>query len=710
MVEPLKEASPYQVGGSLSPQANTYVTRQADEQLYQALKNGQFSYVLTSRQMGKSSLRVRTMARLEAEGYCCVALDFSALGTENLQRSGWYKGLFYDLVKKFHLDKTINRRQWWQERDELAPVQRFYEFFREVLLPNISAPIIIFIDEIDTVLGLPFSVDDFFIFIRSCYNERADNPELARLGFALFGVATPADLIQNKRRTPFNIGQGIELHGFGTAESKPLMAGLIEVSENPQDLLQEILAWTGGQPFLTQKVCALVQQQRTLIPRGHEATWLADFLQEHLIRDWERHDEPEHLRTLQNRILSDNRTAGLLLGLYQRVLMDELVLRGNEEETLLRLTGLIAKREGKFEVFNAIYAQIFNLEWVQKEFQNLRPYGENFRAWVESGYQDESRLLRGQALLDAVDWASRSKVISPDDYRFLNASRNQEQILTNERLEFERQSRAALQKAREAEIEKQEAIQQANITLLKTKERLQRQLHRENPDIILNAHFEEFKKYIYFQTLERIKILNKWTIIVSVFLFYFFDYQTFKGGLWETSEAYAHVFILRTILVLSLGLYQLVYQKNTPCSHKDISLIHYCLALFEVVLVTTMGTLFTVKNKPIILDISIYAITLFTVASSFILPNQTRVYIYIASLAFLFFSFFSMDIDSTIVSSLIANSIFIAAVCFLVDRFTYMQERRKFISMKIIEAEKDIIEESLDQLVEISIKKETFTP
>lgn len=161
---------------------------------------------------------------------------------------------------------------------------------------------------------------------------------------------------------------------------------------------------------------------------------------------------------------------------------------------------------------------------------------------------------------------------------------------------------------------------------------------------------------------------------------------------------------------MSLGLYQLVYQKNTPCSHKDISLIHYCLALFEVVLVTTMGTLFTVKNKPIILDISIYAITLFTVASSFILPNQTRVYIYIASLAFLFFSFFSMDIDSTIVSSLIANSIFIAAVCFLVDRFTYMQERRKFISMKIIEAEKDIIEESLDQLVEISIKKETFTP
>ena len=54
----------YVVGGTMLPDAPSYVERNADKELFNALTNGEFCYVLTSRQMGKSSLMIRTASRL----------------------------------------------------------------------------------------------------------------------------------------------------------------------------------------------------------------------------------------------------------------------------------------------------------------------------------------------------------------------------------------------------------------------------------------------------------------------------------------------------------------------------------------------------------------------------------------------------------------------------------------------------------------------
>ena len=64
-----------------------------------------------------------------------------------------------------------------------------------MVLPNLSQPLAVFIDEIDSVLGLEFSADDLFAFIRACYNARSVNPDYQRLTFCLLGVASPAELI-----------------------------------------------------------------------------------------------------------------------------------------------------------------------------------------------------------------------------------------------------------------------------------------------------------------------------------------------------------------------------------------------------------------------------------------------------------------------------------------------------------------------------------
>src|SRR5947209_5171185 len=70
----------YVVGGNLHPNDPSYVERPADRDLYEALRRGEFCYVLTARQMGKSSLMVRTATRLRAEGVAVAIVDLTGIG------------------------------------------------------------------------------------------------------------------------------------------------------------------------------------------------------------------------------------------------------------------------------------------------------------------------------------------------------------------------------------------------------------------------------------------------------------------------------------------------------------------------------------------------------------------------------------------------------------------------------------------------------
>lgn len=383
----------YQVAGSLHCDHLSYVVRQADEQLYAGLKAGNFCYVLNSRQMGKSSLLQRTIYCLRKEGYECLYLDMNRLAARNLTPEQWYKSLIFSLFHSLNLGQEINFQNWWDMQAGTSSLQKLHQFVEQVLLKHIQSKslrdgkakrIFIFIDEIDSLLSLNFPVNDFFGWIRHCYNQQAHNPNFECLGFALFGVASPSNLISDKCCTLFNTGIPIELHGFQLHEVTPLLQGLEKVISQSKAVMREIIYWTGGQPFLTQKLCQLIVQtalktsNRTIdLPRNTEALWVKQLVQKHIIQHWEAKDDPEHLRTIRDRLLFNKQRAERLLSLYQRLLQAEesqtfgVPSDYSREQTELLLSGLVEKRDGYLKIKNPIYRTIFNSEWVNRQLSQV---------------------------------------------------------------------------------------------------------------------------------------------------------------------------------------------------------------------------------------------------------------------------------------------------------------------------------------------------
>lgn len=358
----MDKTSIFTTGGTVQASGGLYIPRKADDELLQLCRSGTFAYVLSARQVGKSSLMVRAVERLAGDGVGSVIIDLSKMGVQ-LTAEAWYFGIVLTTSRRLKLDTNV--LAWWNAHAHLGYVQRMIQFFEEVVLEEISAPVVIFVDEIDTTLSLPFT-DDFYAAIRYIYNARSHIAAFERLSFVLIGVATPSDLISDSRRTPFNIGQRVEAAYFTEEEALPLATGFAFPNEAARQVLRWVLKWTSGHPYLTQRLCRVIADR-------HQTGWTEAAVDALVAETFfrEKSEQDSNLRFVRDMLLRQGPDFRGILPVYRKIRLGPRPIRDDEHsisKTQLKLSGIVTRHAGVLRLSNAIYATVFDRRWLKEHW------------------------------------------------------------------------------------------------------------------------------------------------------------------------------------------------------------------------------------------------------------------------------------------------------------------------------------------------------
>ena len=290
-------------GGVVKLRDKFYIEREADLHLKrEIIKPGTTTTIRAARQMGKSSLMVRGMQEARQHGAKIINLDLQRVDNDYLASlDAFLRYLAEFMVRKLRLDVNEVTAAW---EGALGSQDKLTYLLEDYILPEISGPIVLALDEVDRLLLTPFHTS-FFALLRSWHNSRAFDETWDKLNMVMVISTEPYLLIDDINQSPFNVGLQITLDDF----DEPQLRSLNEKHGQPvaESEFPELLMLLGGHPYLTRKALYTLVSEEMAWPdllriAATDQGPFGDHLRRHR---WLLRDEP-NLRAALKQVIEKN--------------------------------------------------------------------------------------------------------------------------------------------------------------------------------------------------------------------------------------------------------------------------------------------------------------------------------------------------------------------------------------------------------------------
>jgi hypothetical protein len=243
--------------GTMDPEDPFYVERPEDAIALNAIQSqGVTICIKAPRQMGRSSLLMRTIQRAIRAGKHVAFLDFQFFDQAALEHADLFFHQFCAwLCAELKQDSPVDTG--WDAK--VGIILRCTRFIENQVLKKLGKPLVLAMDEVETVFDSPLR-SDFFAMLRGWHNMRQGDSPWKQLDLVLVTSTEPYDFIVNRMQSPFNVGEIIRLADFAPDQvadlnqrhGAPLLAGELD----------QLIALVGGHPYLVRRALYLLASKR----------------------------------------------------------------------------------------------------------------------------------------------------------------------------------------------------------------------------------------------------------------------------------------------------------------------------------------------------------------------------------------------------------------------------------------------------------------